>query len=737
MKIIKELRSFAIKLLISLIVSISLLQIGVVRDVIESAELSIYDLHFKLRFSNEAKEKIDDIIIVDIDEKSIKKLGRFSSWPLAYFGKIIDYVGKGGARSIAFDVFFSEHDGFSSAITDLYVSKISKSLKKDTSIIRKVIQNIETENQFAYDLKNSAITILACYDNFSEEKLNEVVLPKNLTKFDYSHLAFVPIFKKINNPVLPIPILINAANKIGFAHISPDDDGKIRYFDTFFKYKNYLLTNFSMQIVLNILKIDRINFSETELLLYSGRELKRSISIDGTGKTPLNFYGKKKKFRYISFSDVIRHRVDSSFFENKIVLIGASDIGLNDLKTTPVDVNYPGTELHATFVQNVLNNDYFKIFPKSFEYHLGFIIIIFSLLVFGRLRLTFTVLSYFVFIILALIGSFLAFETYNYLFNFSLVFYYITFSFLVSLIYRYKTEILEKKIIRKTFSKYVSSSIINEMLDHPEKLTMGGESKYVTALFSDIQNFTSYSEQSSPAELTEFLKKYMTELTAIVLNNKGMLDKYIGDSIVALWGVPMPLDGQAQHACFAALEMRKKAVEISKDGNSELLKSLHTRFGINTGKMIVGNMGSEQLFDYTGIGDNMNLASRLESLNKYYGTQILISEFTKNELNNLFMTREIDQVAVKGKDNSVKIYELIALNDEQLDQPTMDCLSLFTEGLALYKKFQFKEAATKFTEAKNIKSNDHPSFVYLKRCMHFIEFPPPKDWDGVFRMTIK
>ncbi|MFA6598510.1 MAG: adenylate/guanylate cyclase domain-containing protein [Ignavibacteriaceae bacterium] len=739
MKLIRKFKSIAITLLFSLVLSISLLQIGIVREVIGNVELSIYDLGFKLRFSSESKEKIEDIVIVDIDEKSILKLGRFSSWPLAYFGQVVDYVSTGGASVIAFDVFFSEHDGFSPAITDLYTSKISHLLKKDSSLIRKVIQNFETEDEFANSLKNSKISILACYDDFSEEKPSEIILPNNLTKFDYTHLANVPSFKEIKNPVFPIPILTNAANKVGFAHISPDDDGKIRSFDTFFKYKNYLITNFSMQIVLNVLKIDRIDFSKTELLLYSGKKLKRSISIESSGKTPLNFYGRKKKFRYISFCDIIRHRIDPSFFKDKVVLVGASAIGLEDLKTTPVDVNYPGTELHATFVQNALKNDFFKIFPRSQEYLLGLVITIFSLLVFGRLRLTFTVLSYFVIIISTLVASFFVFESYNYLFNFSLAFYFITISFVVSLVYRYKTEIHEKKIIKKTFSKYVSSSIVSEMLDHPEKLTMGGESKHVTALFSDIQNFTSHSEQSSPAELTEFLKKYMTELTAIVLKNYGMLDKYIGDGLVALWGVPIPLDNHVQHACLAALEMRKKTIEIAQESSLELFKNLRTRFGINTGRMIVGNMGSEQLFDYTGIGDNMNLASRLEALNKYYGTQIIISEFTKNELNDSFLIREIDQVAVKGKANAVKIFELYDYRDflkkEEIEKYE-NMKMIYEDGLSYYYQGKWQKTISVMTDLLDKYQNDPPAKVILERASQFLK-ESPLEWDGVMRMTMK
>jgi len=546
--------------------------------------------------------------------------------------------------------------------------------------------------------------------------------------------------KQITNPNLPIKTLSDNAHKIGFAHISPDDDGTTRHYEPMFIYDSLLVANFSFQLVLDALKIDSIAFTESHCRLFSKNEEKIVVPIDEEGRTYLNFYGGKKSFRYISFSDIIQKRIPQKYFKDKIVFIGSSAIGLHDLKTIPIDLNYPGVELHATFVNNALNNQFIHLINNKLQIILLVILVLISFYLFSRFNIAWTVIFYPLILLFAFIFDYFIFTSFSLLINFGLIIYFSTTSFIAIVLYRYKTELQEKMKVKKTFGHYLPSSIINEMLNNPDKLKLGGEYKNVTALFTDIKGFTSISENVEPSVLTKFLKEYMTELTSTVFKNEGMLDKYIGDAIVALFGVPLELEKHAQKACFAAIEMRKISHKLSeKFSDIAQFRGLITRIGINTGDMITGNMGSEQLFDYTGIGDNMNLAARLEALNKYYNSEILISEATKNDLNESFICREIDNVAVKGKEKGVKIFELIDIASNLDEKELINFESQFLQYnniLQNYYSGDWKLVSEKLEKYLLTYKSDLIALSLKERIESYNLIPPP-NWEGVFVMQSK
>ena len=724
---------------LSILISFGFYQIGFVKKVIDKIELTVYDARFILKDAGANPTTVEDVVIVDIDEKSIDKLGRFSSWPLAYFGNVLTYAAQGGAKSIAFDFFFTEPDKLDQRIIDLYANVISSKVKLDETKIRDVLENLDTENEFAEALKNSEISILGAFDNEKVKTSQQISIPNSLTTFPILNENQLPFFRRIINPKFPTEKLSNASNKIGFAHIYPDEDGITRRFDTFFKLGDALVVNFSMQMILDGLKIDSISFKQNSVLLFSDNLLKVVIPINENGSTPLNFYGKQKTFRYLSFSDVLRHRLDSTFFKDKYVIVGASAVGLHDLKTIPFDSDYPGPELHATFVGNALHNDFLRTLPESTRVLIDIMIIILGVFFFLKLPIKYSVSLYIFFAILLFVVTYILFANYYILANFSSGFYFMSVTFFITLVYRYSTEVKEKQKIKNAFSKYVTNSIMDDMLSHPEKLVLGGEIKNVTALFSDIKNFTNLSEIVTPTELTEFLKKYMTELTDIILKNNGMLDKYIGDSIVALFGAPIQYENHPENACISAIKMKIRAKIISESFSNHNFKTTFTRIGINTGDMIVGNMGSEQLFDYTGIGDNMNLASRLEGLNKFYGTQILISESTKVKISDLMLVREIDKVAVKGKTQGVRVYELFNhkefLSKEEVNNFN-ELTKYYHEGLINYYEGKWSEAIKLFEKLLSKFPNDFAAKLLLQRCEDFLK-TPPTNWEGVIKMESK
>ena len=256
-------------------------------------------------------------------------------------------------------------------------------------------------------------------------------------------------------------------------------------------------------------------------------------------------------------------------------------------------------------------------------------------------------------------------------------------------------------------------------------------------LFSDIAGFTTFSEKLPPEELVLVLNEYLSAMTEIVFKNDGTLDKYEGDAVMAFWGAPVELDNNALHACNAALEMQEKLVEIREKWRSEGKPDVHVRIGLNTGEMVVGNMGGTGKFDYTVIGDSVNLGSRLEGANKQYGTYVMVSERTQELVRDYFEFRELDLLIVKGKTLPIKVFELLGRKDNSVPAKKISAVEHYLSGLDLYRRKQFADAIKKFNEALAIDPTDSPSLLYIERSQAYLDAPPPDDWNGVFILKTK
>ena len=302
-------------------------------------------------------------------------------------------------------------------------------------------------------------------------------------------------------------------------------------------------------------------------------------------------------------------------------------------------------------------------------------------------------------------------------------------------VYRYISEERERKKIRGAFSYYVSSSVVNEMLKHPDQLKLGGDKKDLTVLFSDIRGFTTISEGLSPEKLVHLLNEYLTIMTDVVFKYEGTLDKYMGDAIMAVYGAPLERPNHPSNACHSALEMMEALGKLNEKWIGEGKKPLDIGIGINTGMMMVGNMGSEQRFDYTVMGDAVNLGSRLEGANKDYKTNILISESTYERVKDEFYCMELDMVQVKGKTLPVKIYQL--LSHKQLSDIRHQAISYFAQGLQLYRQQKWDEAIKMFKLVADLDKDLYAANVYVERCLDLKAHPPPPDWNGCYTMTIK
>jgi len=342
---------------------------------------------------------------------------------------------------------------------------------------------------------------------------------------------------------------------------------------------------------------------------------------------------------------------------------------------------------------------------------------------------------------LALIGAFVVINTtifvrYNIWMN--LIYPVLTMMtiYLGITVYRYVTEEREKKKVRGAFQYYLTASVVNEILKDPTKLKLGGDKKVLTVMFSDIRGFTSISEKLSPEELVHLLNEYLTAMTDMVFKYDGLLDKYIGDAIMAVFGAPLDQPDHALRACRTGIGMMSELRRLRERWAAEGRPDINIGIGINTGDMVVGNMGSQMRFDYTVMGDSVNLASRLEGAGKEYGTAILISEETYRQARAAVEVRELDLLQVKGKQVPVRIYELMA-KKEGLDAERKRVCALFAEGLDLYRKQEWDGAASRFSQVLELAPEDGPSKTFIRRCQSYRGNPPSPGWDGVYRLTTK
>lgn len=484
------------------------------------------------------------------------------------------------------------------------------------------------------------------------------------------------------------------------------------------------------------------------------------IPADTEGKMFINYAGKGRTIPHASIADLLneddpniqveqqvyedgewqkkmRPVAKNAFFKDKILVLGATAIAVFDLRVTPFDENFPGVETHANVVDNLLRRDFLAknpnedIYMPAFLLIFGFIISL-ALAHFGALQgLIFTVVS--AAIILYVDRTFLFLKGHLVAIIFPL--FQVGFTYMFLTFYKYFTEERSKKELRATFSKYVSPAIVEEILQDPKNLELGGRKEHVTVFFSDVRGFTTISEKLDPRALSDLLNSYLTPMTDLVFKNRGTLDKYMGDAIMAFFGAPVHYADHAKMACRCALQNLEKLKELQTQYAKKGLPEIDIGIGLNTGECSVGNMGSETVRSYTVMGDAVNLASRLEGINKNYGTHIIISEFTYKEVQADFICREVDWVRVKGKLKPVKIYEL--LHEGKIAANLLDMVKYFSEGYESYHERQFEKAIRLFNQALDKNPEDETSKIYVDRCQQYIAEPPAPDWDGVYVMKTK
>ena len=485
------------------------------------------------------------------------------------------------------------------------------------------------------------------------------------------------------------------------------------------------------------------------------------VPTDGQGRLKINYRGPQKTFPYLPvkelFTDSPQAKIiqkvynpelksyveadltvdKAEFIKDRAFIFGATAIGIYDLRVTPFENNTPGPETHLTTLDNLLTRDFIQVHPHEEKVMMIFLAL-FGL-IFSALITFLSSLWAFFATALAGIGiytfdRFFLFKN-GYVATTALPAILVFFLYLFLTLYKYFTEERKKQHLRATFSKYVSPAIVDEILEDPANIELGGRKQRMSVFFSDVRGFTTISEKLDPQVLSQVLNEYLTPMTEIVFQNKGTLDKYMGDAVMAFFGAPISYSDHAKYACRCALQSLEKLKEIQASFKERGMPNIDIGIGINTSEMSVGNMGSDIVRNYTVMGDAVNLGSRLEGINKEYGTRIIISEFTYADVQDSFTAREIDWVKVKGKNKPVRIYEL--MGEGKPSEETEKFLQHFQAGFNLYHEKKFQEASDEFQKALSVRNEDPVSKLYVERCQDYLSDPPPEDWDGVFTMKTK
>jgi adenylate cyclase len=671
--------------------------------------LTAIDLKFSdFRFQRRGEIKPNpQVAIVAIDEKSINELGR---WPWSRYrvAELLDKLKDYNPKVVAFDITFSEPE---SEDADRVLGEALD--KSRNPILGYFFRDGSTQEPSPESVK--------------QIKRSNIKLIKFLGEPESNFL------KKFHSADLNISQIGAHAKGFGFFNAVPDEDGTVRRSQLLVEYKEEIYPS------LNLEGLRRFLGGEILLSLASygvdGLYIRQTrIPADETGQFLINYYGSSGTFPTYSVVDVLSGKVPTEALKDKLVFIGATEIGIADVKPTPFSPVFPGVEIHATVAGNILDGNFLIKNNLTKGLDIVLLLVLPLILAFLLMRVQKTFLGFLIFItfvFLYLLGNYLLFSRLKILIStlypiLSLGFVYIFFE-------GYRNLIIEKRnrYLRRAFSSYVSPELVTEILQDPDKLKLGGETKNITVLFSDIRGFTSLSEIITPVTLVSILNSYLSPMTQIIMDERGTLDKYIGDAIMAIFGAPLDVSNHPEQACKAALSMLENLEKLNLEWIERDWPHISIGIGINTGEAVVGNMGTDIRFEYTAIGDTVNLASRLEGLNKLYGTEIIISKSTLEGLApSQFFVRELDLVQVMGKEQPISIFELIDLHPGDPERATL--VNSFADALHTYRAQKFKAAWKKFADILQTFPGDRPSILYLKRCSEYIEQPPPTNWDGVF-----
>ena len=716
-----------------------LLHVGEVINIpfLSSLENQAYDARLKITLPKNVDKQV---VIVDIDEKSLGEIGQWP-WNRNILAKINDVLfDHYEIKAIGYDIVFAEEDIDEGA--KLLDEMAKGSLRDDPQFIdeyHRVMSSLQHDQRFSESLEDRKTVMGFVMDTDSIKG----GLPKPITRLDKKTLKKLAI-NKTEGYTANLKLLQQSAFSGGFFN-NPllDDDGVFRRVPLLQTYKNELHESLALALTRAatgspaIEMVVETNEDSGDLFLEWVTIGEIAIPVDHESGVLVPYIGKQKSFEYISAIDVLNKKVDKNTLSGKITLFGTSAPGLLDLRTIPLEAAYPGVEVHANIIQGILDGRILHApgYTKGYEFiviSLIGIVLTFSLPMLSALYSSLVILGS---IVLLIASNFYAWTNAQLVLPIAAPVLLVILLFALQMTYGFFVESRGKRQLAHLFGQYVPPELVEEMSMNMEDINLDGEMREMSVLFSDVRGFTTISESLEPKELTDYINAFLTPITKVIHDDRGTIDKYMGDAVMAFWGAPLEDDQHALHALTAAIGIVERMKSLRVEFSEKQWPEIYVGVGVNTGLMNVGNKGSEFRVDYTILGDAVNLGSRLEGLTKVYGVDIITSEFTRHSVPE-FEYRELDRVRVKGKDKPVSIYEPLGLL-ESIDKSERKLLKQFHIGIKQYRAQNWDAAEREIFGLSQLDPDRKIYKIYLDRIMHYRENPPSADWDGSFTHTSK
>ncbi len=704
---------------------------------LEAFRLRVFD-YYQVLYPR-AKSQLP-VVIVDIDEKSLDAIGQWP-WPRTRLADLTARITKLGGVAIGFDIVFAEYDRMSPAL----IANTLNSLDQPT---KKKLQGLPGNDEiFAAVIKRSRVVV----GQSGFHKPIPVSGEKKTPRTSFATLGGDPSPYLVTFPGLRknVPELENAALGRGLFTIRPESDGIIRRVPVVMKAQGQLAASITAELL-------RVATNSSAILIKSNEAGVKSVALGGVeiptdenGQLWIHFNAHNPK-RYVSAADILDGTVEPRKLAGKLVLVGTSSIGLFDIKTTSIDAAMPGVEVHAQVLETIMSRSFLTRPNYAIAAEIVIAILVGLTIIFlvpittvltvmilgGTIAVALVSMSWYLFIQQKMLIDV------SYPLLSSLV-VFLTLSFI-----NYFREELERSKVRNAFGQYLSPDLVEQLAENPEKLVLGGETREMTILFSDVRGFTSISElyKNDPQGLTTLINRLLTPLSNAVIDHGGTIDKYMGDNIMAFWNAPLDNDHHAVDACEAAISMLQRLVDLNAKRKIEAAETgipflpLEVGIGINSGECVVGNIGSDMRFDYSVLGDSVNLAARLEGQTKSYGVSIIIGSATAAQVKNGFSVLELDAIRVKGKNEPEVIYTILGKPTDAHSQTYARLEKEVSEMLENYRDQKWPQALRSLKKCRETGADlslEALFDIYQDRIETFRKSPPPKNWDGVWTMTTK
>jgi adenylate cyclase len=656
-----------------------------------------------------------DIVLLAVDQYSLdvfkKEQGLGWPWPRQIYSSVVDFLKAGGAKAVFFDLMLTEASTY--GVDDDRL--LAEAMTRSGNVLLPFFLSSEEKEA----------------DPIAEKILERSAWPRGTAPSPDSTLGISGRRKEGSIPparsvTLPVDELAAAAVRMGNVQLLPDGDSVYRRLPLVFEYAG---------LVLPALPLALADFA-------GAIPDPARIPLDRSGNMILRYFGPRGTYKTYPIGTIINSqtRIEDGLepqirpaeFAGKTVLVGTTAAGLYDIRSTPFGGVYPGMEILATALDNIAHRSFIREAPASVAWIAALLLALLAGVGTSMLKKIWHLAVLGLALpAVAAAGSLLAARSGVWVEFVAPAFAAVT-TFIAASLLNYGIEGRQRRFIKSAFRYYLSPQVIDRVLDNPALLRLGGERREISAFFSDVAGFTSISEGLSPEELVGLLNAYLSDMTDIILDLGGTLDKYEGDAIIAFWNAPVDLPDHALRACRAALRCQKRLAERREEFRRRYGHEVRMRVGVNSGPAVVGNMGSERRFDYTAMGDTMNLASRLEGAGKLYGVSILASEETERQVREEILAREVDVIRVVGKKQPVRIFELIGEKDV-VPAEDIEKAARFGRALETYRTRGFAEAEAAFTSL----AGDPVAALYAGRSRRAMASPPPVDWDGVHELDRK